>query len=210
MLNFEKNKIQILHDSFGNIYFKNMNKIYYLSIGKNNEIEIYETKYNDNKYDNTSYSKIYNNENAMLKKKIMEEFENDDDESGDDDEFANYRNKIKYLPEDKTFVADELPKEKYDDYDGYCDTEDGNFNFYKNNDFEIVNIDGSDVLSIYDTYIFCSDDKIVFSSQYNQSSQYRISIYKNTNILLLNIIGNDVKKYNIVLKDDELQFEKII
>jgi hypothetical protein len=220
-----KNNItgKLYHDINGNV-FVNINDIYYLvSIDKNNDIELYEIDKSKlvelENTDNLEYDKIIDTEFTSLKKKVMDKIEEDDD-SDQEETYQNYKQKIKYLNEDKYYYS-EYKEDNNCDYE-ICGEENEKFKFYKKeNDKSILLLNrGIDSLANYDTYIR-EDTKNVVASLIcndNNPNSYRISFYKiennQRNLVELNIIGNAIKTYYLCYGYDgdkiELRFKKIL
>lgn len=190
----------IYHDVNGNVYFFYNEIYYYLTINKDNDLELFEidiSKLDDLSESNNNiiYDKIINldEETNTLKKRILEQIENDDCSDNEED-YQNFKEKIKYFEEDKYFFSKNGE-----------DNENSNFKFYKiEGDTSILSINkGFDVLSIYDTYIRDNNKNVIASITCNSDDNYyRVSIFKNDEITL-NIIGNTTKNF-IIEKNNEL------
>ena len=191
------------HDVNGNVFILHDQKYHYVTIDKDDELELFEIEIEklENLYsDGVFYDKIIDNDKS-LKRKIMEDIENDE-ESDREDEFENLKNQIKCLEEDKYLLVKNSKELESDD-----ETEE--FKFYKTDKVKNLFLfeKGFGVLSIYDTYIRDTGKNVLASliCDHNKNS-YRVSIYDK--LIGLNIIGDKTKFYEIVIDNDKLQFIK--
>jgi hypothetical protein len=202
----------LYHDINGNVFINVNKKLYFMSIDRNNDIEFYEIDEDKleilSKNKKIKYDKIIDNEFTSLKKKVMDKIENSNGSDSDceQEEFQNYKQKIKYLNEDKYYYLEHKDKDNTDSDNDYCnDIEEFKQNEYfefnkKDNDDSIMILDkGFDSLSNYDTYIRDESKNVVASLIYSNNNGYRISFYKSTStsILELNIIGDSIKTYQL-------------
>jgi hypothetical protein len=204
----EKNKDNIKSklccDVSGNVYL-NINDNYYLmTIDKNDDLEFYEVNKNNlevlEKMNNLEYQKIVDSDVPTLKRKILEKMEkenNSENESDDEEDLQNYKQKMKYLQEDKYFlIENEFGENNF---------ENENFDFYKKdgtNNIILMN-KGISGFAIYDTYVRNENGDVFESIIFNNDNSYRISFYKNLNTIELNIIGSAIKKYNLIYGYDK-------
>lgn len=201
--------INVCYDINGNIYVNLKDELYILTIDKNNNPELYkcnEEAFIDLDEVNIKYKKILEFDNT-LKKKILDEIE--EDKNDDDDQGENYQNlkkKIQYCEEDKYYyVDDDNSSNSEDDDDNIC------YKFYQKGNKNIITLlhKKSDIISLYDTYIRDNMKNVVFSLQLSgEQNSYRLSIFPNSeNLFELNIIGDEIRTYNLTyLFDNEIIF----
>jgi hypothetical protein len=183
------------YDVNGNVYVDVNGKFYIFEIDKNNNLEfnliendIFKELSDEYK---VRYNKIINLETDSLKKKVLEEIDKSD--SDRDEDYQNYRSKMKCLEEDKYYVAENNENEN-DEFDEVDDVE---YKFYQkgNTNCMIFLNKGLETSAIYDTYVRDRDKNVMLSLQSDCNNSYRISIYEN-NLVELNIIGAEIKKEN--------------
>lgn len=206
--NTESIKATLCCDICGNVYLVFDNNYFLASVDRNNDLEfykVYQDKFEElNNIDELEYEKIIDTQNSTLKQKALENIENEDD-SDQEEDFINYKEKMKYLKEEKYYLTEkDLDFDKKpDEYDELFKEE--KFNFYKrqnNNDILLLN-KGIDSFAIYDTYIRNINGDVLSSIIFNNNNSYRISFYKELNIAELNIIGCEIKKYKLYYYYDE-------
>ena len=204
-LQFSNITAQLFHDCFGNVFLSvddASNISYAFTIDKNNDIEVFDvdlTKLDELISDDIVYDKIINVESTSLKKKILDDIEGNED-SDQEEDFQNFKDKIKYLEEDKyLFVQNnEIESENA-------------FKFYKmtdNSSIQSINR-GFKASAIYDTYIR-DKNKNVIASLISETDEnyYRISFYNDGNISL-NIIGDAVKNYMLEYNNNTTSLRKV-
>ena len=97
----------LCYDINGNVYIEINNCYHVLSIDKNNDIEFY--KINNNAFKTLSnevkihYNDIMQVNGESLKKKILDNVENDSESDGDEN-YQNFKHEKKYCEEDKYFI----------------------------------------------------------------------------------------------------------
>jgi hypothetical protein len=205
---------KLYHDINGNVFINANNTYYLISIDKNDNIELYDidqSKLVDlPNTQNLEYDKIIDTEFTSLKKKVMDKIEEDED-SDQEEIYQNYKQKIKYLNEDKYYYS-EYKENENDDYD-YDELELEQFKFYKKeNDNSILLLNkGIDSPANYDTYIRDETKNVLTSLICNNTNAYRISFYKmeknQTCLVELNIIGNVIKTYYLCYGYDGKKIE---
>ena len=195
---------KLCHDTFGNVYLDVKNKYFIMTIDKNNDIEFYEVnetkmaKLSNSK--NLKYDKIVDTEVTSLKKKIYDDIEKNED-SDQEEDFQNYKQKIKYLNEDKHFCKEEETNENdsENEIDEYFE-----FSKNQNNDSILLLDKGFDTFAIYDTFVWdARNNNVVESFVFNNTNSYRISFYKKEKTIDLNIIGNIIKTYHLYYHYDD-------
>jgi hypothetical protein len=209
---------KLYHDINGNVFVNvDVNDTYYLiSIDKNNDIELYDidkSKLVDlPNTQNLEYDKIVDTEFTSLKKKVMDKIEEDDD-SDQEEIYQNYKQKIKYLNEDKYYYSEYKENDNDNDNDNYDEFELEQFKFYKKEDDNSILLmnKGIDSPANYDTYIRDGSKNVVTSLICNNTNAYRISFHKmdknQTFLIELNIIGNVIKTYYLCYGYDGGQIE---
>lgn len=196
-------KGKLCHDINGNIYVNIENLYYLITINKDDDIELYNidtaklVELKNSKY--LEYDKIVDSDFTSLKKKVMDKIEQDED-SDQEENYQNYRQKIKYLDEDKYYYS-EYKEKDISDGEIYDDEKDV-FKFYKKDDKTILLLNmGIDSPANYDTYIRENTKNVLVSLINNNTNAYRISFYKinnnGRNLIELNIIGSTIKAYHL-------------
>ena len=197
---------EFCHDLNGNVFLvinnNNKQNYYSLNIDKNDEIEFYqidpEKLVNLDNSEKMIYEKIIDSEFTSLKKKTLDSIENDDN-SDQEEDFQNYKQKIKYLNEDKYYYTN-FKNENSDD-------ENDKFNFNKKDNIDLILLidKGIDVVANYDTYVRDKEKNVLLSLILNSGNAYRISFYNLDNndfIIELNIIGSTIKTYKIYFNNE--------
>lgn len=180
------------YDVNGNVYINVNEKFYILEIGKNNNLEFNLIENDIFKELSDQYKKkcgkIFDLETESLKKKVLEEIDKSD--SDRDEDYQNYRSKMKCLEEDKYYVA-----ENEENNDSSDDLENTEYKFYQkgNTNCMVFLNKGLETSAIYDTYVRDKDKSVILSLQSDSNNSYRVSIYEN-HMMELNIIGSEVKR----------------
>lgn len=195
----------LCHDINGNVFLK-INETYHgCSIDGNNNLEF--SEYDISKFSESNqidYDIIMDSDGNTLKKKILDKIENDEDSDNEED-YQNYRDKIKCLKEDKYYCIldknydEEIEMEKdrgeFYEYDG------DNFEYFKfyktSKDKSILLLNKYfDCISIYDTFVRDENKNVTTSLINNSHNSYRLSFFRD-NTIELNIIGDCIKTYTL-------------
>jgi hypothetical protein len=200
--------VTICHDNYGNIYFKYENNYYFLVVGNDDNLEIYQT-YNIQKmlnYDKDilKFGKVKSsNDEKSLKGKILnkieeektkEEEEKDEDVLTDDEDETERHEK--YYPDDKYYYYDDQPEDEEDEYE---DDDTNEFKFYKSGDTGILEYLDiiMDSCSNYNTLVMNPFTKVVeMSLESTISNDYILIIYTNGQFDL-NVIGSKRKTFKL-------------
>jgi hypothetical protein len=196
------------YDVNGNVYIKINDNYYSMTIDKNDDIEFYLV--NNNAFKQVSnhikikYHAIMETSGDTLKKKILDNIENNDDCDNDmDDYYQNYKNIKAFQEEDKYFMPldDENNENKNNSLDDFIDYdfETCDFKFYQKNStksMKMLDI-GLETPSIYDTYVRDHTQYVVLSMIFDGDNYYRISLFQenNNNLISLNIVGSKIRTY---------------
>jgi hypothetical protein len=189
---------KLYHDTFGNVYLNIGDKYFAMTIDRFDNIEFYEIDklkmVELPNSQNLKYDKIVDTEVTSLKKKIFDDIGKNEDSDKEED-FQNYKQKIKYLKEDGQYCKEEK-EEKINESD---DDNNEYFEFSKKeNDNSILLLDkGFDTFAIYDTFVQDNMNNIVESFVFNNTNSYRVSFHKKEKTVELNIIGNVIKTYKL-------------
>ena len=208
----------VLHlccDPFGNVFLKNNDKVYYLSIDNNNNIEGICVDYSNLHDVNIELKKHKINNtygNNELRKKVIEKIEKDQDELNkeldfsDDEENIEYKNKYKYYPMNKYYYIENV--ENDDNEESWHDDDQIIFSQFDIDYIEKINkIIGSP--PIYDFIIFDDIKKLVLCSIENkEKNSYQITLLHD-DTFELNIIGDSKKLYKINITETNVYFELI-
>jgi hypothetical protein len=208
---------KLYHDINGNVFINTNDTYYLISIDKNNDIELYDidkSKLVDlPNIQNLEYDKIVDTEFTSLKRKVMDKIEEDED-SDQEEVYQNYKQKIKYLNEDKYYYSEYKENENENGDDDYNDDDEfEQFKFYKKEDDNSILLlnKGLDSPANYDTYIRDGSKNVVASLICNNTNAYRISFYKMEKnqacLIELNIIGNVIKTFYLCYGYDGEQIE---
>ena len=194
----------ISFDVYGKIYFSNNNNEYQVNIDRNNNLILEKDKYDIiDKYDKQIY-KIQNLDENSLKQKIEEDEDYNSDEVEEEED---------YYPEDNEYIVVDEPIQNSDEIGELTDTfydygeHNLKFLFWSPDITDQIKIyyrkDG-DITALYDTYIYDTNNQIIFKSNSpDDSSIYRIKIFP-TGDILFRPIGNMEKKYILKVDKDEL------
>ncbi|ATZ80916.1 hypothetical protein BMW23_0871 [Bodo saltans virus] len=202
------------NDINGNV-FLNINENYYLlSIDNDNNLEFFgfdkEQFYILPDNMKIKYEHLIETADEPLKKKILDEVEIIE-ESDDDEETILEKNNMKLLKEDAYYIKDEKNNVNDDlhDVDLHLNYDDTEFSFYVKNKkcFNFLQYTLS-TPSIYDTYFRDKNKNVSSSIECEERNSYRISIYEDSTLLELNIIGDRIKKFYIVYNiNDSFEYE---
>ncbi|MCJ7637223.1 MAG: hypothetical protein MUO21_07005 [Nitrososphaeraceae archaeon] len=211
----------ISFDVYGNLYFSHnqINNTYQLNIDGKNKITLDQGDYPIIEH----YKKIYRiqhlDENSLKSKIRKEEDEHDDEHDYDEDEDADsdeINNSNKYYPEDDDHVPiddiDEQEQElEYIDEDSINQYGENNhqFTFWTSelnyDSIKIYKRKDGDIMSLYDTYIYDVNNRLIFkSNSLDGSSIYRLRIFP-TGELFFRPIGYTEEKYILNANNGELK-----
>jgi hypothetical protein len=198
----DNNKIEILFDTLGNIYFEFNNSYYELIITKTNDIICEKIQYElvPGDCSNISFGRIKTNSlhhKTIKKLQEQEEQEDLDEFDSDNEQEHDYKIRSKYLPEDNEF---------YEEYD-YSESDDENIEyiiFLKNNAKEPRIVKSEELyVPLYDTLVY-NNDVITFKTKLmNSVPIYRLNLYMN-NKLAFRPIDKPTKYYKFVCESDSL------
>jgi hypothetical protein len=217
------NTIVVNLDPYGNIYFSNndnLNDSYQVNVSGKNipfldhfNYEI-EGEYNKNIGTFTLIDK-HNSLKTKLKMKIQKENNYDDDEENSDDEYDLDGDKLsEYYPEDDDHVNNEDNEEVDEIYgnDQYIDEDNiknygydnKKFDFWSSGSENIIPIlyrKDSDIMALYDTYIYDNNNLIFKSNSPNNDSIYRFRLNTSGEIYY-RIIGQVEKKFKLMFNEN--------
>lgn len=204
-------------DPFGNLYLENNGKVYQVNISRNHILYLEEGAFDIVKSYNNKIKQItlLDKQNS-LRAKIQKKIDRQDDEEmfdSDDEYYLDDKNEIDYYPEDNDYYHDSDSNEGEDEEYEIIDEDNINkygemnleFNFMKNTEeIEINYRENSDVMALYDTYIYNNDKLIFCSRSKDNSSIYRIRIIGDN--IYCRLIGSNEQQYNIkVLENGNLE-----
>jgi hypothetical protein len=206
-------EIEIFHDIDGNVFFKNDNTYYYLTISSKDDIELIRIDDFDSLVSvevDIKYNKIKNalNDKSLKGKIINELTEKKDDDEYIDEDLVDINN-LKYHPEDKNHYIENDNQDNSGESD--IDENEVKFSFSKNAGTNIIKCITKtlDVPANYDTFIIDNFNKSVLATMHcNEESNYRISI-TTVGLIELNIVGTKMKSYKIIFKEKLLSCEKL-
>lgn len=211
--------ITISHDIDGNLFFDEGNNKYYLTISKDNELEMVKIENLDSLKsveNKINYSKLQNTNEKSLRGKILRQIEDIEEDS--DDDFVE--DKYKYCPEDKTYFVDSTATDEYGEYDDYNEYDEDSyldidfssqrFIFSKSGGDSFINYSNVtlDVLSSYDTLVVDDVNNMTLATlECTSKSNYRVILYV-TGGICLNTIGSLMKSYDFIFVDGILGLKK--
>ena len=180
IINGDKTTIHL--DLYGNVYIEFGDIIYQLEI-ENDKIILIEGQYSAVEQVSVNFNHlVLYDEGHLLKKKVKEHIEKDEEDFGDDDNDYNH-----YFPQDNDYYIDEKSENSntdeliYEDIENFYGTANKPFLFaYYSPEYElpIYIRQNGDVCALYDTYIY--DNKLCFKSySADNSSIYKLSLFKN-------------------------------
>lgn len=200
-------KAELEYDVYGNCYLTHNNKIYNITIGKNNNPELLlvcREKLTDLETIENTYvtGKIFSNTSSLrgLAEDKLVKMEEDDSDGDEDREFE-----FDYFPEQRYFYTKGGDIENIDlmnnsDIDPlfifYGDLKKTKFGYPYNALYSILVVEGN-----------TKSKKIVFySEEYNDTCSYRLTLYTD-GYIKCNVIGTDEKMYKICQLNGELLVE---
>ena len=215
LIKLGSNNCILYHDINGNLIASINEKIYWLDINKNSNLEFIEIKNIGALFDvengKINYNKITMISENSLKKKLIDSITNEDEndfplELEDDEQYIQERTVYNYIPESKNYTIEEQEENDPD----YYDEEEIKFNFSSlnsNKDIILEEFNKSfDTSAIYDI-IVKNNNLVVFTSEAYPYSSYKITILDN--LFELNIIGTSINLYKLEYINDNLVFTDV-
>lgn len=209
-------KINIIFDKFGHVYFEYNAEIYEPSIDNKNNLELMKIFNTDNfnfvilDNDETLDKQHLNltSKSSTLKSKMIREFieeQQHEEKHLDEIEDNELETQMHFYPEDLEYIHNNDAENLLDE-NIYNET---NFIFYGNendivkvlveNDYDEINNDNS----LYDTYIYkntIDHPELSFISKNIYNSSYRIILYQDGHIVL-KMIGNNKNIYKLSIDE---------
>ena len=206
-------EIEISHDVDGNIFFKDNDIYYYLTISLTDDVELVKIEDFNNLISvnaNIKYNTIKNTlSDKSLKGKIINQITKKENNDEYFDEDVIDINNLKYHPEDKNHYIENNNTENSDESD--TEEYEVKFSFSKNAETDAIKCITKtlDVPANYDTFIIDDFNKATLTTiRCNEVSDYRISI-TTLGLINLNIIGTKTKSYKVIFKGMDLYCEKL-
>jgi hypothetical protein len=197
-------EFEVKIDLNSNLYINN----YWITINKDNNLEAISI---DSKFNMKNKVKIVEKLDEKINRKLQAKLiddeiskyvDDDDDVFNDDEDDVQMIENYMLNPETKYINYHDDENSENDDLESYYDIH--GVTEYSENLLE---------LSLYEFYYFGSDsnDLKYYTRIVNDNPIYRISFYEKNRILRLNIIGDIIKTFKIVLDKEKntLQFIKI-
>lgn len=188
-------------DMNGNVIIAHNSIKYTLDISRNNTLETFELSHTFDLEETKEFIKL-ENKKQMLKEKVEEELkkERENDSDYEDDE-VNRKNLETICPEDLFFNI--VDKENYSGNNEVEIYTDGSYD-------KLLTTKGLNDPPIYDVYVRNNLGDVVFSMKNQNINNYRVILYiDNESIVFeLNIIGEKIAKYNMMIKDEKLFIEQ--
>ncbi|ARF09648.1 hypothetical protein Indivirus_2_27 [Indivirus ILV1] len=197
----------ITFDLYGSLYFSNNTHTYQVNVDGKNNVNLESGDYPIIVESKNIYKLKYLDENS-LKNKIRNDDNDEDDDNNDGDLLQQY------YPEDIDHMNNDDPiiEQQYINEDMINLYGEHNllFNFWEpegsdTNQIKIHNRKDCDIMALYDTYIYDSNNRLIFKSHSpDDSSIYRIRIYP-TGELYFRPIGYSERKYILNIFGGELK-----